>query len=1014
MAVAPEDDRAERRRLSVVFCDLVGSTRLSEMLDPEDMRDLLGTYQGCCVKAVESAGGHVAQYLGDGVLVYFGYPQSHEDDARRAVRAALQIVKSVAKIPAPAGAPPIAARVGIHTGLVVVGEVGRGGHRENLAIGDTPNVAARLQGEADPHQVIISSETLGLVRGFFETTDLGERELKGVKGTTRLHRVDGETGVVRRIDAAVRHGLTPFVGDHGESDAIAQRWAEAEAGTARAVLLMGEAGIGKSRHVEIAKKRVDAGRVIECFCSPDLQNSPLHPFTRAFEGLFGLTEIDDAATRFAKIRAHAEPLGLGGDEDLALLAGMLAVPVPADHPPLTLSARRQRQRTLELVLAVVHGISDREALLLTVEDLHWADPSTLEAIGLLLAGRSRTRLLLLATARPEFVCPWADQPMLVELRLSRLGDEQVGQMIGNLTKGVRLPSEVMRALIERSEGVPLFVEEITKAVLESGALVREDRYVLRGTLADEAIPTTVHESLLARLDRLGDNKRLAQVAAVLGRSFSGELLRAVTDLPNAQFDAALNALIEADFVRPEADAYSFRHALLRDAAYDSLLRSSRRELHLRVARTYESRFAHPADAQPELVAHHFGAGGEPQRAAQLWAVAGQRALRRNAHLEAAALLRAALDAVAEMPESQPRALAELDVLMALAPALIFSQGYGAPDLEKTWARAQELCAIVGDVPQRVPALIGSWMFACIRSRHRDALALSARIVELAQAAQSDDLLLEGHLCVGVSSFCTGDLVEAASRFERVRAMYDLERHASHRFLFGNDPASVALSYLSLIRWLLGDEALGRQVSTESIELATGLNHPFTAVFALSLAAWHRLFCDELDEAEAFLGECHELSQREGVPRLLSGILAAWLLARRGDPSANDAFYGATAYYKGSGSRCFLPLCEAARADALSLAGLHAEAEVCVASSIEAVELTGERWAEAEIHRLRGQILERRGAATEEVEACYRHAIELGKRAGAKAWEQRAAQSLATWLEAQGRPAEASATLDATA
>lgn len=994
LSIPPEQDRAQRRRLSVVFCDLVGSTELSELLDPEDMRDLLGKYQEACARAVESAGGHVAQYLGDGVLVYFGYPQSNEDDARRAVRAALQIVESVAKIEAPPGAPPIAARIGIHTGLVVVGEVGRGGNRANLAVGETPNLAARLQGEAAPHQVVISAATLALVRGFFETEDLGVRSLRGVRGETRVHRVERETGVERRIEAAVKRGLTPFVGDHAGAETIASCWRDASAGSRRAILLVGEAGIGKSRHVQIAKGHAASSPRVECHCSPDLLNSAFHAFTGAFERLFGFIDADGPEVRFDKIRKYVDGSDLDGAEELALLANLMAVPAPASHPPLVLGARRQRQRTLELVLALVHSVGDRAALLLTVEDLHWADASTLEAIGLLLGQPGDTGLLIVATARPEFASPWDSHAAMRTMRLGRLGDAEVTRMIADLTGGLDLSPEVLRALIERSEGVPLFVEEITRAVLESGALADTGDGARLGSSAADVIRATAHETLTARLDRLGEGKRLAQVAAVVGRSFPLELLRAVTELEEAPFAAALAVLIDADVVRHEAESYSFRHALLRDAAYDSLLRSSRRDLHLRIAGAYETRFSQASDTHPERVAHHFHAGGAPVRAAELWLLAGQRALRRNAHIEAAALLRAALAALAEAPEPHEHALTELNVLMTLAPALIVSRGYAAPEVATSWTRAQHLCAVVGDVPQRVPALIGSWMFECIRARHADALALAHRIVALAEAAGSDDLRVEAHLCLGISSFLSGDLQAAKASFERLGATYHPELHASHRFQYGMDPAAVALAYLGLIHWLRGDAAKAREVSEECVAFARSLKHPFTLTFAVSLAGWLRLLAGERAEAGALLEDGLAVGAREGIPGVLGGLLMAWRLADADDPSAPERFQRAVAFYRSTGSLCFLPACEAAQADALSRAGRHAEAQALVAACVEAVENTGERWAEPDIHHRRGQILERAGAPAADIRACHVRALESARRLGIPAWEARAAEHLA--------------------
>jgi len=980
---------AERRLITVVFFDLVGSASLSEMLDPEDMRDVLDRYQACCAEAVESAGGSIQQYLGDGVLSYFGFPQAHEDDARRAVQAALQAVNSVTRITPPPGAPAIAARAGIHTGLVLVGEVGRGKHRENLAIGHTPNVAARVQGEAEPHQVVITSATLELVQGYFETDDIGAKHLKGVTDSIGLHLVRSQTGVERRFEIAVRHGLTPFAGGNAVLDAIESCWNDAALGSGKAILLVGEPGIGKSRHVQMARNLAEHAFVMDCFCHPDLRNSPFHPFTRSFAGLFGLLESDEPSNRFAKMQEYAQRFGLGSDENLTLLCNLMSVAPPREQPPLGMSATRQYQRTLELVVALIQTLSRERPLLLIVEDLHWADPSTLDAIGMLLGALGDTRLLLVATARPEFACPWVERPDLHILNLPRLAEADAKAMILSLTAGVPLPPEVTKALIDRCEGVPLVVEELTKAVLASGRLIMVDQQLsVRGSMDDHVIPSTLQESLIARLDRLGDSKQLAQMAAVFGKSFSADLLETVADLPEGEFEASLAGLLDADFIQAEEGGYMFKHALLRDAAYDSVPRARRRELHLRVARSYESLPEHAVGAHPELIAHHFSAGGDQKRAAPLWLLAGQSALRRNAQVEAAELLRAALAALQEQPHSPERSLVELDTLMTLGPALINAVGYGSSEVEAVCLRAQELCAEVGDVPQRVPALINLWGFQCSRARHDDALKLSATIMDLAQAAQNTDLLLEGNLCVGISNLYLGNFDVAKAAFERALALYDREAHASHRFQYGNDPAAIALSYLSLIHWFIGDQVRARELSLESETFARSLKHPFTEAFALGNAAHHRILCGDLSEAGRILQKTFELCEREAVPALVPGILAAYLQAARGDPSAPEQFKPATDFSRFVGFRVLLPYLDAIHADALSARGDHAEAEALLAASLEAMNATGERWAEAEIHRLRGRILERRGASAAEVEDSYQRALECARRVGARGWEAR--------------------------
>jgi tetratricopeptide (TPR) repeat protein len=663
-----------------------------------------------------------------------------------------------------------------------------------------------------------------------------------------------------------------------------------------------------------------------------------------------------------------------------------------------MSATRRYQRTLELVVALIQTLGHEEPILLIVEDLHWADPSTLDAIGMLLGALSDSPLLFVATARPEFACPWAGHPDLNTLNLSRLGEAEVKEMVLSLS-GVPLPPEVMKAVVERCEGVPLFVEELTKEVLGSGLLVMVDQQLsVRGSLDDHVIPATLQESLIARLGRLGESKQLAQMAAVFGRSFPIELLKVVADLPEGDFESSLTGLLEADFVQAEGDGFAFKHALLRDAAYESVTRSRRRELHLRAARTYESHSPLTIESNPELVAHHYGAGGDQDRAAQLWLLGGQKALRRNAQVEATELLRAALAALRDLPDSPERKLVELDCVMTLGPALINAVGYGASEVEEVCLRAQQLCEEVGDVPQRVPALINLWGFQCSRARHSDALALSATIMDLAQASGSDELLLEGNLCVGISNLYLGNLEPAKEAFERVLGMYDREAHAGHRFQYGNDPASIAISYLSLIHWFLGEDVRALELSQESEAFARGLNHPFTEAFALGNAIHHRILCGDFPEAERILQKAFELCAREAIPGIVPSIMAAYLQAARGEPSAPEALQAGTDISRAVGFLVLLPYLDAIHADALSACGNHEAAEVRRSTSLAAMEATGERWAEPEIHRLCGQVLERRKASPPEIEASYRLAVESARRAGARGWEARAEQNLTRWLD----------------
>lgn len=989
--------QAERRLLTVVFCDLVDSTALAEQLDPEDLRDLLVRYQACCTEAVEGAGGNVRQYLGDGVLAYFGHPQSHEDDARRAVQSALAIVRAVATLAAPAGAPRVAVRVGVHSGIALVGEVGQGHFRERLAVGDTPNVAARVQAEAGPNEVVMSADTLELVEGFFETVDLGAVRLKGLKEPRGLHRVVRETRVVRRLDAAATRGLTPFVGASGTRDLVAARWKEAEAGVSHAVLLTGEPGLGKSRHVHVVKALAQRARVIECFCSPDLLSSSLHPFLPALSDLIGLADDDDAAARFAKIEGRAEADGVGSADDLALLATLLAVAVPVGHPPVLMSAARQYQRTLELVMALLLGAAREGPVLLVVEDLHWADPSTIELMGQLIQALPTSRLLVLATARPDFTAPWVDRPGVTPLALGRLDADAARQMILTLTGGVPLPDDVVGRLVERSEGVPLYVEELTRAVLSSGDIVLEDnRFSLRGAGAEQVIPATLRGSLLGRLDRLGEGKALAQRAAIIGRTFTADMLAAVADLPASAFEASLLRLLASDIVRRDGEQYAFQHALVRDAAYDSVPKDLRRQLHRDLARSLEERFAPVVAARPELVAYHYGAAGDAARAVPHWLAAGRTALQRNALREAVTLLGSARAALAATPDSPGRVAAELDVVLLQFAALCNLQGYGTPDVEALQQRAQALSEVTDDVTRRCLSLICTSSFEISRARLRVAGERTRTLLALAEAARDDDLQLEGHLYVGIALTYRGHVDEAIPHFHEVLARYRPDAHAHHRFQFGQDPASVALSYLPILYWLRGDTERALAASRESVERAATLRHPFSESWVLSTAGWLRIFMRDFTGAAALLEECRALCAREGLATMALGVLFGYLEVEVGAPDAPARLDAAIGLSRAAGIDLLLPLAEAVLADALSARGDHEAATARIASSLAAVAVTGERYPEPEIHRRHARILARAGAPAEAVEACLVRALDCVERDGTRGWGPRIEEDLASW------------------
>ena len=662
---------AERRPLSVMFCDLVGSTALSSRLDPEDLREVIRTYQACVATTIQQFDGFIARYVGDGVLIYFGWPEARETDAERAVRAGLAVAAAVSA--APVSGEPLQVRIGIATGLVVIGEpIGSGDSRQQTAVGETPNLAARLQGLAGPNQVVIDAATRRQIGGLFECQDLGTVELKGLPVAVPAWQVLSENRTLGQFEA-LRSGATPLVGRDEEMELLLRRWAQAKAGSGRVVLISAEPGVGKSRLAEALAERIAAEphTRLRYFCSPHHQDSALYPVIAQMERAAGFAHADGPAARLAKLQAllaaTAPPM-----EDVALIAELHSLPSADLAPPLDVTPQRKKEKTFEALLRQVEGLSRQQPVLMIFDDLHWIDPSSRELLDRVIERVADWPVLLLAMFRPEFQPPWIGQPHVTMLTLPRLDRRNTAAMVANVAGNAVLPAEIMEEIAERTDGVPLFVEELTKAVLEAGA--QASGGAVRRATSGVSVPATLHASLMARLDRLGPAaKDVAQTGAAIGREFGFELLASVTDLPEPQLREALDRLTNAGllFVRgtPPQSSYIFKHALVQDAAYGTLLRSRRQRLHGRIAATLEDRFPEIVLAQPALLAQHCAAAGLAEQAVGYWLKAGQQALARSAMTEAVAQLRKGLDVLAGLPDGLWRQQQELDLQIALGSAL---------------------------------------------------------------------------------------------------------------------------------------------------------------------------------------------------------------------------------------------------------------------------------------------------------------------------------------------------------
>src|SRR5258705_2355532 len=672
---ARPQDSAERRQLTVMFGDLVGSTALSARLDPEDLRGIIGEYQRCCAVLVERNGGFVAKYMGDGVLAYFGYPQAHEDDAERSVRAGLAVVEAVPKLATAAGSP-LQVRVGIATGLVVVGDlIGAGAAQEQAVVGETPNLAARLQAIAEPDSVVIAENTRKLLGNLFELRDLGARNLKGIAGPARAWAAVRASSVESRFDALHTTGLSPLVGREEELELLLRRWSKAKTGEGQLVLLSGEAGIGKSRLTAAVLERLatEPHTRLRYFCSPQHTDSVLYAMIGQMERADGLAHDDKPQAKLDKLDSVLAQTSTSA-QDAGLFAEMLSLPNDGRYPALDLTPEQRRQRTLEALMSQLAGLARRNPVLMIFEDAHWIDPTSLEVLGRAVDRIATLPVLLIVTLRPEFKAPWVGRSYVTSLTLNRLGERETAAIIARLVENKVLPADVMAEIVERTDGIPLFVEEMTKAVLEA-----ENEGAARRTAAtvpslDQAVPASLHASLMARLDRLGPAKEVAQIGAAIGREFSHALLTSVARQTAAELELALDRLVQAGLlfrqgVPPDAN-YLFKHALVQDVAYGTLLRAKRHDLHASIASVLERQFSDVCETQPEVLARHYAQAGLAAQAIDYLQRAGDRAAKRSANQEAGAHFRNAIELLETLPDRAARAEQELQLLIALGPALM--------------------------------------------------------------------------------------------------------------------------------------------------------------------------------------------------------------------------------------------------------------------------------------------------------------------------------------------------------
>lgn len=1004
---------AERRHVTVMFCDIVGSTLMSQQLDPEDLRTVIRGYQDICSEAAELYKGHIAQYLGDGVMIYFGYPRAQENDAVHAVLSGLAILEKIARYNERADnsvGVRLRLRIGVHTGLVVAGTMGAGDSSERLAVGDVPNIASGLESIADPDSIVVSERTVELIRGYFNLKSLGERKVHGIAKPMPVFQVLSESGARDRLEALSQAAaLTPIVGRDLELALLADRWKLAKDGKGQTVVISGEAGIGKTRLIERFKESIRGDDCVyqEYRCSVFRENSVLYPAIDFMQRWLGFSDTDPPEVRSVKLESGLSGFDIALNEALPLLAKLLGLPIPEGFSTPVLSPQRMRDRTLEVLREIVWELAAKQPVLLVVDDLQWVDTTTLELLETIIDHCQGMPILVVVITRPEYLRGWVTQSHAAVVTLTGMTNDESEQLIRQVCDGRSLPSTLVNELLERTDGIPLYIEELTKLLTESDSLENYSEFAVTAGAARRDIPHTLQHALMARLDQQQSAKRVAQLGSAIGRHFTYALIREVAQLDDEELQRELRRLEKAELIYrrgviPTA-RFVFKHALIQDAAYQSLLRSQRQQIHRRIAEVFAREYPEASELEPETFAHHYTEAGDLASAIAYWLSAGKLATNRSANTDAINHLGRGLDLLSQLPDNEDRDRLELDLQATLGPVYIATRGFSSSEVESNYARAKELSIKLEDTNTLFGITQGQLWHHLLSARYETALAMCERLTDLAAVLHEPEYELETNRALGMSRIYVGEFVDARRYLERVVDMYDPKVHAAHADRYASEPGVIGLSYLARTEWFLGFPDRALEHCEQAIHITATCTHNLTNSQAMCMMAIIHLVRGETAEMEQWCARAMDFAAQHSIPyfRSLASILKASVSTDNNGSRGTEHVRLCLSAYKEIGAMLgmtqFLAI----------LAQMHIQNEdygdvlSVVDEALEFVADTSETYYEAELYRLRGAALTAL-ADDDGAQAAFQSALEVARAQSARSWELMAATSLARLWCDQGK------------